>query len=54
MRGNSRYAGVLENGRDPAAFADALQRSGYASDPLYADKLTRVLNSTAMRQALVG
>lgn len=54
MRGNSRYAGVLENGRDPAAFADALQRSGYATDPLYADKLTRVLNSTAMRQALVG
>lgn len=54
MRGNPRYAGVLENGRDPAAFADALQRSGYATDPLYADKLTRVLNSTAMRQALTG
>ncbi len=54
LRDNSRYASVLENGRDPVAFADALQRSGYATDPLYADKLTRVLNSAAMREALAG
>lgn len=54
MRDNPRYATVLENGRDAAGFAGALQRSGYASDPAYADKLTRVLNSAAMRQALAG
>lgn len=54
MRSNPRYAAVLENGRDAAGFAGALQRSGYASDPAYADKLTRVINSTAMREALVG
>jgi len=54
LHGNSRYAAVLENGHDAAGFAGALQRSGYATDPLYADKLTRVLNSTAMHQALVG
>ncbi|MFA7240507.1 MAG: flagellar assembly peptidoglycan hydrolase FlgJ [Sulfuricellaceae bacterium] len=54
MRDNPRYAAVLENGRDVAGFAGALQRAGYATDPLYADKLTRIVNSSAMRQALVG
>lgn len=54
LNGNSRYAAVLENGHDAAGFAGALQRAGYATDPLYADKLTRVINSSAMRQALVG
>lgn len=54
MRDNPRYAAVLENGRDAAGFAGALQRSGYATDPLYADKLTRIVNSSAMRLALVG
>jgi flagellar protein FlgJ len=54
LRGNSRYADVLENGRDAAGFAGALQRSGYATDPLYADKLTRILNSTVLHQALAG
>ena len=54
MRTNPRYAAVLENGRDVAGFAGALQRCGYATDPLYGDKLTRVVNSAAMRQALAG
>lgn len=54
MRNNPRYAAVLENGRDAASFAGALQRSGYATDPLYADKLTRIVNSSVMRQALAG
>lgn len=54
MRNNPRYAAVLENGRDVAGFAGALQRSGYATDPLYADKLTRIVNSSVMRQALAG
>jgi len=54
LRNNPRYAAVLENGRDAAGFAGALQRSGYATDPLYADKLTRIVNSSVMRQALAG
>lgn len=54
MRSNPRYAAVLENGHDAAGFAGALQRSGYATDPGYADKLTRVINSAALRQALAG
>ncbi|MDD5241554.1 MAG: flagellar assembly peptidoglycan hydrolase FlgJ [Sulfuricella sp.] len=54
LQNNPRYQAVLGQGGDAAGFARALQDSGYATDPRYADKLTRVLNSQTMRQALVG
>ncbi|MFM2065440.1 MAG: hypothetical protein RLZZ584_349 [Pseudomonadota bacterium] len=41
-----RYAGVLEAGSDAKAFAQGLQRAGYATDPDYAGKLGRVINTT--------
>lgn len=37
---NPRYAAALNTGSDVAAFATALQRGGYATDPDYASKLT--------------
>ncbi|MGX5651910.1 glycoside hydrolase family 73 protein [Hydrogenophaga borbori] len=37
-----RYRGALGAGGDPRAFADALARGGYATDPAYADKLAAV------------
>jgi len=37
---NPRYAAALGTGSDAAAFAGALQRGGYATDPHYASKLT--------------
>lgn len=37
--GNPRYAGALNTGDDAGAFAAALQRGGYATDPDYARKL---------------
>ena len=40
---NPRYEKVLESGGDAAAFAHGLQRAGYATDPHYAAKLTRVI-----------
>jgi peptidoglycan hydrolase FlgJ len=40
-----RYAGALGAGSDAAAFANALQRGGYATDPQYARKLTAVVQS---------
>ena len=52
MQGNQRYAAVLKQ-KDGAGFAQGLQRAGYATDPQYADKLTRVLNGAPMRQVLV-
>jgi flagellar protein FlgJ len=42
LQGSSRYAGALETGSDAAAYARALQRGGYATDPDYATKLTAV------------
>lgn len=53
MRDNPRYAGVLGQ-TDAHGFASSLQRSGYATDPQYAEKLTRVINSPSLRAALGG
>lgn len=39
---NPRYQRVLNTGSDAHAFARALQAGGYATDPAYADKLSRV------------
>jgi len=40
---NPRYEKVIASGGDAAAFAHGLQRAGYATDPLYAAKLTRII-----------
>ena len=37
-----------------AGFAQGLQRAGYATDPAYADKLTRVINTTLRLQRSVA
>ena len=37
-----------------AGFAQGLQKAGYATDPAYADKLTRVINTTLRLQRLVA
>lgn len=40
---NPRYAGVLQQGGDVVGMAQAIQKAGYATDPLYADKLANVM-----------
>jgi flagellar protein FlgJ len=50
---NPRYAAVLEQ-QDAAGFARGLQQAGYATDPMYADKLMRILNGSTLRNSLVG
>jgi flagellar protein FlgJ len=42
LAGSPRYAAALNTGSDVAAFAGALQRAGYATDPAYARKLESV------------
>ncbi len=51
---NPRYARVLENTGSAPHFAQELQRAGYATDPHYADKLTRTINTTLRVQRAVG
>lgn len=51
--GNSpRYAGVMQARGDAQSFARNLQKAGYATDPQYADKLGRVINTTLRLQRL--
>jgi flagellum-specific peptidoglycan hydrolase FlgJ len=42
IRDNPRYTAALNTGGDVRAFANALQRGGYATDPGYADKIVSV------------
>jgi flagellar protein FlgJ len=42
LRDNPRYADALNTGGDAKAFAQALQRGGYATDPAYARKIAAI------------
>jgi len=46
ISGSPRYAGVMQRTDDAQAFAAGLQRAGYATDPDYAAKLGRVIQTT--------
>lgn len=52
LKSEPRYAAALGAGGDVRAFADALARGGYATDPDYGEKLSRVAEAvTAARDA---
>lgn len=43
LTNNPRYEKVLAGAKDAAGFAHGLQKAGYATDPMYAAKLTRII-----------
>lgn len=49
---NPRYRSVLGNGSDVEGFARAIADSGYATDPDYAEKISRVANGDLMHEVL--
>ncbi|AKJ30968.1 flagellar assembly peptidoglycan hydrolase FlgJ [Caldimonas brevitalea] len=53
LKHNDRYADVVRQGGNAQAFAQGLQKAGYATDPAYADKLTRIINTTLRLQRTV-
>lgn len=53
LRSNPRYSGVIGS-QSGTEFARGLQQAGYATDPMYADKLSRIINGPTLRQALIG
>ncbi len=53
MKNSPRYAAVTQ-ADTPREFAQGLQNAGYATDPAYADKLTRVINTTLRLQRTTG
>ncbi|WP_137937451.1 flagellar assembly peptidoglycan hydrolase FlgJ [Chitinivorax sp. B] len=54
LQSNGRYREVLNQGHDAAGFAKALQSGGYATDPNYANKLTKVAGHQVMRRAAMA
>ncbi len=53
LSNSPRYATVLGQ-TDASGFARSLQQAGYATDPMYADKLTRIIGGSTLRGALAG
>jgi len=50
MKDSPRYAQVVAKATDARQFAMGLQQAGYATDPAYADKLGKVINTTLRLQ----
>ena len=51
VRRNPRYRQALAQTNDPKAYFSALQEAGYATDPAYAQKIQRILDSESMQRA---
>ncbi|RYY75690.1 MAG: flagellar assembly peptidoglycan hydrolase FlgJ [Gammaproteobacteria bacterium] len=51
IKNNPRYKHALAAGSDSEGYADALQKAGYATDPHYAQKIKRLINSDTIRAA---
>ncbi len=43
---NPRYESVIANAKDATSFAHGLQKAGYATDPQYANKLSKIIKQT--------
>lgn len=54
LQSNPRYTQALKNAADPVKFTKGLQDAGYATDPAYAQKIQRILNSSSMKLAAQG
>ena len=54
IRDNPRYSAALGTGSDVRAFANALQRGGYATDPEYANKLVATFEKVTARQSIAA
>ena len=54
LKQSPRYRDAIAAGSDAKGYIDAIGKSGYATDPQYADKLNEILNGGALRAALVN
>jgi flagellar protein FlgJ len=53
LKESPRYRDVIAAGGDTQAYVDGIGKSGYATDPQYANKLNKILSSGALRAALL-
>ncbi len=52
LAGSPRYKDAVAGGGDAQAYIQGIGKSGYATDPEYANKLNDILNSSTLRMAL--
>jgi peptidoglycan hydrolase FlgJ len=52
LKNSPRYRDAVAAGGDTQAYIDRIAKSGYATDPDYANKLNQILNGGALRAAL--
>ena len=45
LKGSSRYQEAINAAADPEKYLKLLQKAGYATDPIYADKISSIYNS---------
>lgn len=54
LKSNPRYGDAIAQANNDIAFTKALQGAGYATDPDYSSKITRVLGHAALAEAFGG
>lgn len=52
LQSNPRYTDALKHVADPVKFTKGLQDAGYATDPAYAQKIQKIINSSSMSLAV--
>ncbi|MBA2711392.1 MAG: glucosaminidase domain-containing protein [Tatlockia sp.] len=53
IQGSLRYEKALANTSDPKRYVDELHKAGYATDPLYANKILAIYKGNELQQALL-
>jgi flagellar protein FlgJ len=54
LKNSPRYRDAIAAGHDAKGYVDSIGKSGYATDPEYANKLNQILNGGALQAALAA
>ena len=54
LQSNPRYQNALQQAGNPERFVEQLHKAGYATDPLYASKLKRIMQGETLAQNANG
>jgi peptidoglycan hydrolase FlgJ len=54
LSSSPRYRDAIAAGSNAQAYVESIAKSGYATDPAYANKLTEILHSSTLRAALAA
>ncbi|WP_413692493.1 flagellar assembly peptidoglycan hydrolase FlgJ [Psychromonas sp. KJ10-2] len=54
IKNNKRYEQALQQGGNPNRYIEELQDAGYATDPQYAEKVQKIMNSDSFKAVVAG